>query len=104
MGGPTRSTPPHQGLVKRDLWKTKLSAILATSSTESELISVTHCASAVAFLRTLAEELGFHQVSPTIIYEDNNDCLALGNSGHFKDRSRHSVLHVSNHIDTVPIP
>ena len=52
-------------------WKTKLSAILATS-TEAELISAAHCAAEVVFLRKLAEELGFHQVSPTIIYEDNN--------------------------------
>ena len=52
-------------------WKTKLLAILATS-TEAELISAAHCAVEVVFLRKLAEELGFHQVSPTIIYEDNN--------------------------------
>jgi hypothetical protein len=72
-------------------WKTKLSAIL-TTSTEAELISAAHCAAEVAFLRKLAEELGFHQVSPTIIYEDNNGCIALGNSGHFKGRSRHIDL------------
>ena len=73
-------------------WKTKLSAILATSSTEAELISAAHCAAEVAFLRKLAEELGFNQVSPTVIYEDNNGCIALGNSGHFKGRSRHIDL------------
>ena len=38
------------------------------------------------------EDLGFHQVSPTIIYEDNNGCIVLGNSGHFKGRSRHIDL------------
>ena len=70
----------------------KAFAILATSSTEAELISAAHCAAEVAFLRKLAEELGFHQVSPTIIYEDNNGCIALGNSGHFKGRSRHIDL------------
>ena len=73
-------------------WKTKLSAILATSSTEAELISAAHCAAEVAFLRKLAQELGFTQVSPTVIYEDNNGCIALGNSGHFKGRSRHIDL------------
>ena len=65
---------------------------MATSSTETELISGAHCATEVAFLRKLAEELGFIQVSPTIIYEDNNVCIALGNSGHFKDRSCHIDL------------
>jgi hypothetical protein len=38
------------------------------------------------------EELGFHQVWTTIIYEDNNGCITLGNSGHFKGRSRHIDL------------
>ena len=65
---------------------------LPTVTTESELISASHCAAEVAFLRKLAKELGFNQVSPTVIYEDNNDCIALGNSGHFKGRSRHIDL------------
>ena len=69
-------------------WKTKLSGILVTSSTEVELISGAHCVTEVDFLRKLAEELEFHQVSPTIIYEDNR-MYFFGNSGHFKDRSRH---------------
>ena len=67
-------------------------SFLSTSSIETEMISVAHCATEVAFLRKLAEELGFIQVSPTIIYEDNNGCIALGNSGHFKDHSRHIDL------------
>jgi hypothetical protein len=73
-------------------WKTKLSAIIATSSTEAELISAAYCAAEVAFIRKLAQELGFVQVSPTIIFEDNNGAIALGNSGHFKGRSKHIDL------------
>ena len=71
-------------------WKTKLSAIIATSSTEAELISAAYCAAEVAFIRKLAQELGFVQVSPTIIFEDNNGAIALGNSGHFKGCSKHA--------------
>jgi hypothetical protein len=52
--------------------KTKLSTIIATSSTEAELISAAYCAAEVAFIRKLAQELGFVQVSPTIIFEDDN--------------------------------
>jgi len=59
-------------------WKTKLSAIIATSSTEAELISDAYCAAEVAFLRKLAQELGFVQVSPTVIFEDNNGTIAIG--------------------------
>jgi hypothetical protein len=73
-------------------WKTNLSVILVTSSIETEMISVAHCATEVDFLRKLAEELGFNQVSPAFIYEDNNGCIDLENSGHFKGRSRHIDL------------
>jgi hypothetical protein len=40
----------------------------------------------------LAQELGFVQVSPTIIFEDNNGAIAIDNSGHFKGRSKHIDL------------
>ena len=73
-------------------WKTKLSAIIATSSTEAELISAAYCAAEVAFLRKLAQELGFVQVSPTIIFEDYNGAIALGTSGHFNGCSKHIDL------------
>ena len=73
-------------------WKTKLSAIIATSSTEAELISAAYCSAEIAFLRKLAQELGFAQVSPTIIFEDNNGAMALGKSGHFKGCSKHIDL------------
>ncbi len=58
-------------------WKTTLSAIITTSSTEAELISAAYCAIEVVFLRKLDQELGFVQVSPTIIFEDNNGLLHL---------------------------
>jgi hypothetical protein len=39
------------------------------------MISVAHCDTEVVFLRQLAGELGFNQVSPDVFYEDNNDCF-----------------------------
>jgi hypothetical protein len=65
------------------------------------MISTTHCVTEVVFLRKLVEELGFNQVSTTIIYEDNNDCITLGNTGHFKVRSSHidlSYMFLSDYI------
>ncbi len=66
--------------------------ILTTPYTETELIIVVHCTTEDDFLQKLTEEFGFNQVSPTIICEDNNDCIPLGNSGHFNDRSRYIDL------------
>jgi hypothetical protein len=73
-------------------WKTKLSTIIVTSSTEVERISAAYIPAEIAFLRKLAQELGFVQESPTIIFEDNNGAIPLGNSGHFKGRSKHIDL------------
>lgn len=36
--------------------------------TEAELISPVYCATEVAFIRKSAQELGFVEVSPTIIF------------------------------------
>ncbi len=39
--------------------------------------------------RKLAEELGFKQTKPTILWEHNNCCLSLVKSGHYKGRNKH---------------
>jgi hypothetical protein len=76
-----------------DSWKSKLSQMITTSSTETELISATYCDTKIVFLRKLAQELGFVEVSPTIMFEVNNGAIAIGNSGHFKGSSKHIDLY-----------
>ena len=41
------------------------------SSAEAELIALCACAVDVAYCRKLANELGFLQLRPTVIHEDN---------------------------------
>ena len=75
---------------------------LGTSTTETELINVTSCVQDVAFCRKLADELGFKQTKPTILWEDNNGCLSLAKSGHYKGRSKHFEIRfrfISDYID-----
>jgi len=75
---------------------------LGTSTTETELINVTGCAQDVAFCRKLADELGFKQTKPTILWEDNNDCLSLVKSDHYKDRSKYfeiRFLFITDYVD-----
>ena len=45
----------------------KVASILATSTTEAELISAASCSQDVAFCRKLANELGFTQTKPTVL-------------------------------------
>jgi hypothetical protein len=70
-------------------WRSKIASILATSTTKAELISAASCAQDVTFCRKLANESGFKQTKPTILWEDNNGCLSLDKSDHYKGRSKH---------------
>ena len=62
------------------------------SSAEAELIALCACAADVAYCRKLANELGFLQLRPTIIHEDNFGAKQLAESGSFKGRSKHFEL------------
>ena len=73
-------------------WKFSLSSVLAMSSAEAELIALCACAADVAYCRNLADELGFLQLRPTIIHEDNIGAKQLAESGSFKGRSKHFEL------------
>jgi hypothetical protein len=75
---------------------------VTTSTTGAELISVTGYVQNVSICRKLADELGFKQTKPTILWEDNNGCLNLAKSDHYKDRSKHFEIRfrfISDYID-----
>jgi hypothetical protein len=99
-----KSTNCHYILSNNALvyFRSKIASILATSTTEAELISVSSCAQDVAFCRKLADELGFKQTKPTILWEDNNGCLSLAKSDNYKGRNKHFEIRfrfISEYID-----
>jgi hypothetical protein len=73
-------------------WKASLSSVLAMSSAEAESIALCACAADVAYCRKLANKLGFLQLRPTIIHEDNLGVKQIAESGNFKGRSKHFEL------------
>jgi hypothetical protein len=74
-------------------WKSSLSSVLAMSSAEAELIALCACAADVAYCRKLANELGFLQLRPTIIHEDNLGAKQIAESGNFKGAFEVSMSH-----------
>ena len=68
--------------------KSAVAPILALSTAEAEMIALCCCAQEVAFSRKLANELGFLQLSPTPIYEDNLGAKAIAETGYFRGRSK----------------
>jgi hypothetical protein len=73
-------------------WKAALAPILALTTAEAELIAICACATEVIYVRKLANELGFLQTKPTIVYTDNQGVKALAEHTHFKGRSKHYQL------------
>ena len=75
-------------------WRATLSQIVALSTTEAELMALASCCCEVVWARKLAVELGFPQLKPTDIYEDNTGCIALANNMHLRGCSKHVALRV----------
>ena len=61
------------------------------SSAEAELIALCACAADVAYCRKLANELGFLQLRPTVIHEDNLGAKQIAESGNFKELDAQST-------------
>ena len=62
------------------------------STAEAELIALCACAADVVYCRKIANELGFLQLRPMVIHEDNLGAKAIAENGNFKGRSKHFEL------------
>jgi len=78
------------------LWRATLSQnqIIVLSTAEAELMALARCCCEIVWARKWAIELGFPQLKPTDVYEDNTGCIALANNMHFRGRSEHITLRV----------
>ena len=70
-------------------YRTKTQSITATSSTEAEFLAAVLAAKHAKFLRSILKELGFPQLDPTPIYEDNMSAIKMINARVPTERSRH---------------
>ena len=73
-------------------WKAGLPSIVATSTCEAELMAFVSCACEVVYVQKLAGDLGFPQLTPTKIYEDNQGALVVVKKMHLRNRSKHVGL------------
>ena len=60
--------------------KSKLQGVVAVSSTEAEFMGMVEGGKLVKYYQTLLEELGYKQAKSTIIYEDNEVTINIGNA------------------------
>ena len=75
-------------------YQSKLQPTVATSSTEAEFIQAVHGGKAVKYLHSTLAELGFPQLKPTPMFEDNQAAFAMIQENKPTERSWHiSIQH-----------
>ena len=70
-------------------WKSKRQPTVATSSTEAEYMALYSATQEVIWLRLLLGDLGHAPCMGTMIYEDNQGCIALARNPVFHSRTKH---------------
>ena len=73
-------------------WKSKKQTVVALSTAESELIAATEALKEALWLRHLCDELGFKQLSPTVVYGDNESSIAIRKNGATSSSTKHIDL------------
>ena len=61
-------------------WKSKKQQSVALSSAEAEYMSVSDVTKEIIYLRSLLNSMGFAQMGPTPLFEDNTACIEWGNN------------------------
>ena len=70
-------------------YKTKFQPTVAGSSTEAEFMAAYDAGKMILFVRSILWDLGIPQEAATILYEDNDACIAMGNAQKPTARTRH---------------
>jgi transposase InsO family protein len=69
-------------------WCSKLQQAVALSSAEAEYLALSSAVQEAVWLRQLLREIGFPQ-GPTVIFEDNQGCIALAKNPSHHKRTKH---------------
>eukprot|EP00286_Rhodomonas_abbreviata_P023936 CAMPEP_0181300748 /NCGR_PEP_ID=MMETSP1101-20121128/7054_1 /TAXON_ID=46948 /ORGANISM="Rhodomonas abbreviata, Strain Caron Lab Isolate" /LENGTH=1661 /DNA_ID=CAMNT_0023406003 /DNA_START=190 /DNA_END=5176 /DNA_ORIENTATION=- len=73
-------------------WQSVRQQVTALSSAEAEFYAASVAGTDVQYVRRLAEELGYPQLLPTPVFEDNMACIFMSESA--------AMYHKARHIDT----
>jgi hypothetical protein len=70
-------------------YKSKIQSTVSTSSTEAEFLAAVHAAKIAKYLRSILSELGYPQLGPTTLFEDNAAAILMVNANRPTPRARH---------------
>ena len=70
-------------------YKSKIQSTVSTSSTEAEFLTAAHAAKIAKYLLSILLEIGYPQLGPTTLYEDNAAAIPMVNASRPTPRARH---------------
>jgi hypothetical protein len=70
-------------------YKTQLIPTVALSSTEAEYMGTCNSGKMILFVRSILWDLGVPQLAASILYKDNDACIAMANAQKPTNRTRH---------------
>jgi len=77
----------HSGSVVA--YRSKTQSLMATSSTKAEFIAAVSSGKVAKYLRSILLQIGFQQLLPTPICEDNESTIKMTNTDRLTERSCH---------------
>ena len=81
-----------------------LQTAIQLSTTAAELVALMYCAMTIGMIRNLLKEIGYEQLGPTVIAEDNMSAIAVANSqSNLPKRSKYldlRTLKIKQMVDT----
>eukprot|EP00961_Rhodomonas_salina_P122014 1642812-Rhodomonas_salina.1 len=75
-------------------WKSKLESTVALSSSEAEYQAIARASQEAAYLRSFLAQLGVPQLAPTVIFEDNEGCIAMVKNPVSREKAKHIDIKV----------
>ena len=75
------------------IFKSKYQRTVALSTSEAEYMALSMCTQYTLWARMLMAELGFEQKNPTVIWEDNQEAIALATNPGYHARTKHVNIH-----------
>eukprot|EP00961_Rhodomonas_salina_P089678 1206074-Rhodomonas_salina.1 len=70
-------------------WKAKRQDCVTLSSAEAEYVAASMAGQEVVYLRAMLRGLGFEQLTPTVVWEDNAACIQMANNPVNRKFTRH---------------
>jgi hypothetical protein len=75
-------------------WKSRRQDSVALSTSEAEYMAASEVGKEIQYLRALLHDVGFTQLAPTNVYEDNLACIAMSTNPVRRKSSRHIDMRV----------